>query len=205
MNAGRGPRPPPGGGGGRRRPRGPPSHPWAMSHEPWGMHQAEWIFLYILVYSKKRIFFKTGSLKTGSGASRPLVSPKFARVTQEGGRVQGWESYKSQSSKHNMFEKWFEIFGVSRCLQIWIIFILGIMLTSTSPRTIQMRGFVSFPKWIRKVTSPKWSRIILQSLLATLSILLTIKMTKKTRKIKRCGLSQVFPGFSIGNTAHMHV
>ena len=50
------------------------------------------------------------------------------------------------------------------------------MDTSPNPKIMKMRTFRGFPKWSRKVTSPKWSRIIRRSFRATLFLKFTIKM-----------------------------
>ena len=47
-------------------------------------------------------------------------------------------------------------------------------------KTMKNEGVRIFPKWIQKVTSPKWSRIIVRSFRATLFWKITVRMAPQT-------------------------
>ena len=64
---------------------------------------------------------------------------------------------------------------------------------------MKMMGFQVLPEWNRKVTSPKWSRVILRSFRAILLMIFTIKMAPQTPQTPNPQFSQDFPGISIGN------
>ena len=88
-------------------------------------------------------------------------------------------------SEHNIFWKrsvislgLFVSFGVKNSDSLF----LGIMNTSKNPKIMNMKGFRVFPKLNRKVTSPKWSRIIIRSCWAILLLIFTIKMPRSWPK-----------------------
>ena len=70
------------------------------------------------------------------------------------------------------------------------------MVTSARSESMKMMGFRVFLKWILKVASPKWSRIILLSFWAILLMTFTIKTTPPPDPIRP--RIQKFRGFPIG-------
>ena len=72
-----------------------------------------------------------------------------------------------------------KLFGVIWCLQGWIL-VLGVMNTSRNLKIMKIKALGVFPKWNRKVASPKWSRIILRSFWVILLIIFTVEMTPQT-------------------------
>ena len=91
-------------------------------------------------------------------------------------------NYSEQFGGAKVRNKWF--WGSWSCL-------LG-------PKIMIMMNFLIFGKWNRKVTSPKWSRIVLQSFWATLFSKLSVKMGWQTTLDPKCKFSH-FLWFSIGS------
>ena len=69
------------------------------------------------------------------------------------------------------------------------------MVTSARSENHEMKGFRVVLKWILKVTNPKWSRIILRSFWAHLSIIFTIKMPPPRPQTPNPDFVPYFPDF----------
>ena len=75
---------------------------------------------------------------------------------------------------------------------------LGPWTRPLNPRTMKMIVFRTFLKWNQKVTSPKWSRIILRSFWPILFVEFIVQMVPQTPQTPNLDFSPDFPGFSIG-------
>ena len=73
------------------------------------------------------------------------------------------------------------------------------MVTSPNPKTMKMKGFRVSQNEIQKVTSPKWSRIIIQSCWTNLLIKFTIKMASQTTRDAKSGFFPHLLDFLIRN------
>ena len=62
----------------------------------------------------------------------------------------------------------------------WLL--LGPMDTSQNPKTMEIIGFRVFQKWSRKVSRPKWSRIVLRSFRAIRFLKFTIELPPQAPK-----------------------
>ena len=70
------------------------------------------------------------------------------------------------------FLNYLKYLGVSKVTHNWF----GSHGHVQNPKIMNMMGFQVFPKWNRKVTCPKWSRIILRSLMQGAWIILTVRL-----------------------------
>ena len=73
------------------------------------------------------------------------------------------------------------------------------MDTSENPKTMKMKGFRVPPEWNPEVTDPKWSRIIIRSFWAHLSLKLTTKVAPPKLPRPKSGCFRNFPWFSRRN------
>ena len=78
--------------------------------------------------------------------------------------------------------------------------ICGFSAVSMFPKTMTMIAFLVFPKWNRKVTSPKWSRIILRSFWAINNLINIYNWHGPPTPLNpKSAFVPGFPGSSIGN------
>ena len=100
-------------------------------------------------------------------------------------------------SPNSMFHKWFwfflNYFGVIWCPKIKYNWCWKSCSRPLGPTTMNMMSFRVFLWWIRKITSPKWSGMILRSFWAILWMKFTVKMPSQTPQTPSPDFSLFFP------------